>query len=67
MKTSKRLFRWSVLCITIFVSLLMLGYVFYELIDFDSWPYQGTIIIACFLGGVALPMIVVTLFPGEDE
>lgn len=67
MKTSKRLFRWSVFVFTLIVSLAMIVYSFFELMSFDRWPFKWTIMIACFLGGVALPIIVVTLFPGEDE
>ncbi|WP_291167322.1 hypothetical protein [Gimesia sp.] len=70
MKTSTRLFRTCVLCITILVSLLMLGTALYETFNVfgpGKSPYRGTKLIVCFLGAVALPIIIVTVLPGEDE
>ncbi|QDT92420.1 hypothetical protein Pan161_40870 [Gimesia algae] len=68
MKTSKRLFRTWVLCITILVSLLMLGTALYETFNVsDKSSSRGIKFLVFFLGGVALPIIIVTVLPGEDE
>lgn len=67
MKTSKRLFRWSLFLFILLVSFAMIVFFFFESMSRDRWPFKGPILIACFLGGVALPYIFVTLAPGEEE
>lgn len=68
MKKSKRLFRICVLCITILISLLMLGTALFEFLNTSDKSFsRGIKFIVFFLGGVALPIIIVTVLPGEDE